>query len=61
MLDVEWQQRSHVLLTKPNNQGLLVKLMKMPEASSGGTNAIEVTRAERVLSARLFLKDSSAY
>ena len=53
--------RGHVLLTKHNNQGLLVKLLKMPEASSGGTNAIEVTRAERVLSARLFLKDSSAY
>lgn len=47
MLDVEWQQRSHVLLTKPNNRGRLVKLMKMPVASSGGTNAIEVTRAEK--------------
>jgi hypothetical protein len=41
------QLRIHIFLTKPNNQGLLVKLRKMPVASSGGTNAIEVTRAEK--------------
>ena len=42
------QLRIHIFLTKPNNQRLLVKLRKMPVAFSGGTNAIEVTRAEKV-------------
>lgn len=56
MLDVEWQQRSRVLLTKPNNQGLLVKLRKMPVASSGGTNAIEVTRAEKGSSGKIIFE-----
>jgi hypothetical protein len=41
------QLRIHIFLTKPNNQRLLVKLRKMPVAFSGGTNAIEVTRAEK--------------
>jgi hypothetical protein len=39
------QLRIHIFLTKPNNQGLLVKLRKVPVAFSGGTNAIEVARA----------------
>ena len=41
------QLRIHIFLTKPINQRLLVKLRKMPVAFSGGTNAIELTRAEK--------------
>ncbi len=41
------QLRIHIFLTKPNNQRLLVKLRKMPVAFLGGTNAIELTRAEK--------------
>ena len=50
------QLRIHIFLTKPNNQRLLVKLRKMPVASSGGTNAIEVTRAEKGSSGKIIFE-----